>query len=208
MKKKKNGKNVHRLPVHYAANSSGWMTGALFVEWLDEWDRTLGKRGRIFCCLWTTVQPMTWKTQHWETSDSSVCQNTPSILRPSEQGIIRTEQNTKLTFANRWLAPHCAKLMRGRELLLQALQRKLASSMLCLCYEVWAVDRKWWQHSGVTARHGWGHHLGGTRVLWCRYQCCAQWGGGVVGGGRWGLRRGDHFPIQTWDEECSSHFKD
>ncbi|XP_030265085.1 tigger transposable element-derived protein 6-like [Sparus aurata] len=84
-------KHVRTLPVRYAANSSAWMTAALFVEWLKDWDRKLGQERKSILllvdnCAAHNVKNSTLRNIRLE----FLPKNTTSILRPCDQGIVRT----------------------------------------------------------------------------------------------------------------------
>ncbi|XP_056442513.1 tigger transposable element-derived protein 6 [Gadus chalcogrammus] len=83
-------KHVRTLPVRYAANANAWMTGALFMEWLKDWDRKLGQERKSILLLVDNCSAHNLKTTLRNIRLEFLPKNTTSILQPCDQGIIRT----------------------------------------------------------------------------------------------------------------------
>uniref|UniRef100_H3AH01 HTH CENPB-type domain-containing protein n=1 Tax=Latimeria chalumnae TaxID=7897 RepID=H3AH01_LATCH len=45
------GVNPATLPVTYKSNKTAWMTGAIFEDWLTQWDKELVRKGRMILVL-------------------------------------------------------------------------------------------------------------------------------------------------------------
>ena len=63
-----------QLGFNYRNNAKAWMTGGIYQEWLQQWDRELGGRGvaRSFSyrtISWATLFPMVFKTFALQTSN-------------------------------------------------------------------------------------------------------------------------------------------
>uniref|UniRef100_A0A2H8TWR2 Tigger transposable element-derived protein 1 n=1 Tax=Melanaphis sacchari TaxID=742174 RepID=A0A2H8TWR2_9HEMI len=81
-------KRVKTLPVNYKANKNAWMTAAIFIDWLINWNKELNRNilllidncpAHIIDCI---------KLIHIKVIFLPA--NTTSIIQPCNQGIIRT----------------------------------------------------------------------------------------------------------------------
>ena len=66
------------------------MTGALFMEWLKDWDRKLGQERKSILLLVDNCSAHNLKTTLRNIRLEFLPKNTTSILQPCDQGIIRT----------------------------------------------------------------------------------------------------------------------
>lgn len=88
---------VDCLPVMYRANKKAWMTGVLFVEWLQWFDRQMKGRKVL---LFVDNAPSHATTQLKNVTVKFLPANTTALCQPMDQGIIQT---MKLKYRKRQL---------------------------------------------------------------------------------------------------------
>lgn len=83
-------KNVKSLPVKYVANKKAWMTGDIFSQELEEWDRELIRRKRTIVLIVDNCAAHPRLTTLQNIKLVFLPPNTTSVLQPLDQGIINS----------------------------------------------------------------------------------------------------------------------
>ena len=86
--------DMKRIPVHYRAQKSSWMTSQPFTDFLQWFDTEVGKKeqNRKFCCLWIMPVCIILQSRTSRRSTPRLCssQNTTSCTQPLDAGLIQT----------------------------------------------------------------------------------------------------------------------
>ena len=87
-------KRISQLPVDYDANKGGWMTSAIFTEWITSWNASLRRQNRkiLFLCDNCSAHPKNLVLSNIKVV--FIPPNTTSVLQPCDQGIIQTVKAT------------------------------------------------------------------------------------------------------------------
>lgn len=143
-------KGNRSLPVKYMANTRAWMTRAIFGEWVQAFDRDMGRQGRKVCLLLDNC------SAHIIEDDAELENvqlkffppNCTSIIQPLDQGVI---QSVKRAYRERLIQRLLLNTQLGRETkvdLFMALQMIAAS----WCATRSAIIRNCFRHAGFSAQ--------------------------------------------------------
>ncbi|KAE8204004.1 hypothetical protein CF327_g7740 [Tilletia walkeri] len=80
--------NRNLLGCQYRANKKGWMTGAMFKEWLEAFDKQM--EGRKVCLLLDNASSHDPSVETQNVEVIFLPPNTTSVIQPLDQGIIRS----------------------------------------------------------------------------------------------------------------------
>ena len=83
-------KNVKSLPVTYKANKCSWMTGAIFTEWVTDWDKQCRRKSRKVVLIIDNCRAHPVIKTLKAIKIVFLPPNTTSITQPMDQGIINS----------------------------------------------------------------------------------------------------------------------
>lgn len=82
-------KDLNRLPVDYASSKKAWMTGQLFQQWLQKWDKSLRTRNRHICLLVDNCSAHPSDIRLTNINLKFLPFNTTSVMQPMGMGVIK-----------------------------------------------------------------------------------------------------------------------
>ena len=78
-----------RLPVIYRHSKNSWMTGYIFTQWLQNWDRSLRAKGRKILLILDNCTAHPPNVELTNIEMVFLPPNTTSLIQPMDQGIIK-----------------------------------------------------------------------------------------------------------------------
>lgn len=115
----KNNYLIKNLPIHYYFNTKSWMTGIIFIEYLQWFDRKMTGRKVLllidgFSAHEATIKQLDYDNFLLNTRIEFLPVNTTALYQPYNQGIIN---NLKVHYRKQWFQSMTNLFLNNKDLL-------------------------------------------------------------------------------------------